>query len=216
VSDVTQNTDGTPVADNAGTVTPTEQQVTTPASDSAGRNAEDRIAGLVAERERLKTQLATEKTERTALEDKYKSDEEKRLDELVANRVESEYGPVKQRLERIEVELTAKRDKILESLPEDSRNCFDESAPVEVQVRQIELVASHLSTHQSPSSLNSGGNPPPQPSADKTRYSRADYQEVQRLAVSNPDEFDKVWPTMKKALEEGRIDGVGPGQVAMR
>ncbi len=212
----TMNTDGTPVAEQAGTATPTEQQVTIPASDSAGRTAEDRIAGLVAERERLKQSLEKERAERTELENKNKSDEEKRVDELVSNRVESEYGPVRQRLERIEAELTTKRDRLLEGLPEDSRNCFDESAPVEVQVRQIELIASHLSTHKSPSTLDSGGNPPQQPSADKTRYSQAQYQEVQRLAVRNPDEFDKVWPAMKKALEEGRIDGVNPGQIAMR
>lgn len=213
---MTQNTDGTPVADNAGTATPTEQQVTTPSLETGGRNADDRIAGLVAERERLKEKLEVKETERAALEEKYKSDDEKRIDELVKNRVDSEYGPVKQRLERIEVELTAKRDRLLESLPDDSRGCFDESAPVEVQVRQIELVASHLSTHKSPSNLDSGGNPPANTPTDRTRYTQAQFQEVQRLAVSNPDEFDKVWPPMKKALAEGRIDGVSPGQITMR
>ena len=210
------NTDGTTPAAQGVTGTPPEPTVTQPQSDTGGRDAEGRIAGLVAERERLKTALEKEKAERTALQEQHKSDEDKRIDQLVTERVESEYGPVRQRLERIEVALTAKRDKLLESLPEDSRDCYDEGAPVEVQVRQIELVTSHLSTHGTPSILDSGGNPAPEPPTDKTRYSRAQYQEVQRLASFNPDEFDKVWPTMKKALEEGRIDGVNAGGVVAK
>ncbi|MCK5644711.1 MAG: hypothetical protein KAJ19_28185 [Gammaproteobacteria bacterium] len=213
---MTVNTDGTTPAAEGVTGTPPEPTVTQPVVDNTGRDAEGRIAGLVAERERFKTALEKEKAERAAEQEKYKSDEDKRIDQLVTERVESEYGPVRQRLERIEVALTAKRDKLLESLPEDSRDCYDEGAPVEVQVRQIELVTSHLSTHSTPSILDSGGNPAAQPSADKTRYSRADYQEVQRLATQNPAEFDKVWPTMKKALLEGRIDGVNPGGIQIR
>lgn len=213
---MTENTDGTPAAVQAGTGTPTEQQAPTPPSDTGGRNAQDRIDGLVAERERLRTQLETEKTARTTLEEKNKSDEEKRLDQLVKERVESEYGPIRQRLERIEVELTTKRDRLLESLPEESRECFDTNAPVEVQVRQIELVAGHLSTPGAAPKVNTGGNPAPTPPKDTTRYTRDDYHAVQKLATSNPDEFDKVWPTVKQALLEGRIDGVDPGGVAVR
>ena len=214
---MTDNTDGTAGADNPAPVTPTEQQVTTPPSDTGGRSVEDRIAGLVAEVGRHKQRADKAEADNTALAEKYKTEDEKRLDQLVNERVESEYGPVKQRLERITAELTTKRDKLLEALPEDGRNCYDESAPVEVQVRQIELVASHLSTpNAAPTSIDSGGNPiPPQPE-DKTRYSREEYLAVQKLAVSNPNEFDKEWPKYKKALVEGRIEGMSGGVVAMR
>jgi len=213
---VADNTDGTTPAAQGVTGTPPESTVTQPVVDNTGRDAEGRIAGLVAERARKDEKISALEKQIAETAEQHKSDEDKRIDQLVTERVESEYKPVQQRLERIEVELTAKRDKILESLPEDSRNCFDESAPVEVQVRQIELVTSHLSTHKSPAILDSGGNPAPEPPADKTRYSRAQYQEVQRLASFDPDEFDKVWPTMKKALEEGRIDGVNSGGVIIK
>lgn len=213
---MTENTGGTPAAEQAGTGTPTEQQVTTPPSETGGRDAEGRIAGLVAERERLKTQLEAEKKAREAIEEEHKTEDQKRLDQMVKERVESEYGPVRQRLERIEAELTAKRDKLLESLPEDSRSCYDESAPVEVQVRQIELVAAHLSTQGTPPSVSSGGNPPAQAPKDTRKYTKDEYDAVQRLAVTDPDKFDELWPEMKRALVENRVEGVSPGRVAMR
>jgi hypothetical protein len=212
------NIDGTPVADNAGTGAAPDTTPTTPASDTVGRGAEDRIAGLVAERERFKAAAEKAEADRAALEEKYKSDDEKRLDQLVQQRVESEYGPAKQRLERIEAELTTKRDRLLENLPEGSRDCYDSTAPVEVQVRQIELVASHLSTPGAPAlvGVNSGGNPPAPAPKDTRRYSLQEYQQVQRWATTDPDKFDEVWPAMKVALVEGRIEGVKPGGIQTR
>lgn len=213
---MTKTTDSTPGAVQPGPATPTAEQVTPPPSDTGGRNAEDRIAGLVAERERLKTQLEKSVAEKTELAEKFKSDEEKRIDELVNQRVESEYGPKTQRLERIEAQLAAKRDKLLESLPEDSRNCFDENANIETQLNQIEIVAAHLSTTpNTPTTVTSGGNPPAGESTTGRQYSQEEYQEVQALASSNPAEFDKLWPEMKKALKDGRVKGVNPGGVSV-
>lgn len=211
------NIDGTPAADQAGTGAAPDTTPTTPASDNAGRNAEDRIAGLVAERERWKATAEKATADRDAMTEKHKSDDDKRIDALVAERVESEYGPDKQRLERITAELATERDALIETLPEDARDCYDPNADVEVQVRQIRAVAKHLSTQVTPpGGVNSGGNPPAPPPKDTQKYTREDYQEVQRLAVSNPAEFDKVWPEMKRALNEGRIEGVKPGGIAMR
>jgi uncharacterized small protein (DUF1192 family) len=212
---VTENTDGQAPAAEGAPATPAAQPVTTPPSDTSGRNAEDRIAGLVAERERLKTQLEKAGQEKAALEEQFKTDEQRRIDELVNQRVESEYGPAQQRLERIEAELATKRDKLLETLPEGSRNCYDETAPVEVQVRQIELVASHLSVPGAPAPVDGGGNPPPKETPRGQMFSLEEYQEVQALASSYPAEFDKRWPEMKRALKEGRIQGVNPGGVSV-
>ena len=172
------NIDGTPVADKAGAGAAPDTTPTTPASDTAGRSAEDRIAGLVAERDRHKAAAEKAQADRDALAEKYKTEDEKRLDELVAQRVESEYGPAKQRLERIEAELTTKRDALLEATP-GLEDCYDATAPIEVQVRQIERVASHLSTtNAAPTGVDSGGNPPAAAPKGTRKYSQAEYQQA--------------------------------------
>lgn len=201
------NTDGTPAAAQAGTDAATAQQPTQPAADSAGKGAEDRIAGLIAENKRKDAQLAKAEADRAALEQKYKSEDEKRIDQLVTERVESEYRPAKQRLERIEAELTTKRDRLLEALPEASRDCYDSTAPVEVQVRQIELVASHLSDKASapapPTPVNSGGNP--MTGGPITMPTEAEFNEWQQMpSKGRLEEYHKLKPVMHAALEAER------------
>jgi hypothetical protein len=199
---VTQNTDGEAVAEQAASETPTEQQATTPAADSAGRSAEDRIAGLVAERERLKVQLDKEKTDRAALEDKHKSDEDKRFDERVAGEVK----PLEQRLEHFEADYTVRRDKLLATLPEDARDCYDSNAPVETQLRQVEIVADSLSKATPASAVDSGGNPG---GATETKWTLEDYNRVSALATSvNPADrevYDKEWPQIRTAIEKRQL-----------
>jgi hypothetical protein len=99
-----------------------------------------------------------------------------------------------------------------------SLGCSDSTAPVEVQLRQIEIVTSRLSTPgtPAPTGVDSGGNPAAPVPKDTRQFSMEEYQQAQRWATSDPAKFDEVWPAMKIALVEGRIDGVKPGSIQTR
>jgi hypothetical protein len=202
-SDVTENTDGTPAADNAGTDAAPAQTPTTPTSDNVGRSAEDRIAGLVAERERWKRAAEKNEADKVALEEKYKTDEDKRFDERVA----SEVTPIQQRLEHFEADYVVRRDKLLETLPEESRNCYDDKAPVETQLRQVEIVAEHLSKATPAASVvDSGGNPGG--TTPTGNYSIQDYNRISALATTDKEAFEREWPALESALLAGKVAGI--------
>ena len=198
------NIDGTPAADQAGTGAAPDTTPTTPASDTAGRNAEDRIKGLVAETARHKARADKAEADSAALAEKHKTEDEKRIDELVSQRVESKYGKDIQRLERTEAVLATKRDKLLEAMPEESRACFDDTAPLYVQVQQIELVTSHLSDKASapapPTTVDSGGNPP---TGEPMRMpTEAEFNEWQQMPSKGKlEEYHKLKPIMHAALD---------------
>ena len=180
--------------------TVTTQGVTTPPGDTG---IQKRIDGLTAEKGRLAKQLEAERQKVTDLVEKHKTDDEKRIDEMVTAKVDAEYGGKLQRLERLEKELTAKRDKIMESVPDKHRAMVDEMAPVETQIAQAEGVLRLLNMEQKLDPIHGSTNPPDV--AGVQTYTWNDWQAWQELAYNNVEEFRKRQPEMELAYREGRV-----------
>ncbi len=179
-------------------VEPTES--TTQAASDKGAQA--RIDGLTAERNRTREANDKLTAEIATLKEQNKTDDERRIDELVTARVESEYGGQLQRLKKLEDTLAAKRDTILETVPEEHRGMIDDTAPVEMQITQAEGVLKLLKeTNSGPVVIPApGGDTPP----DSTEYTYQQYQDYRMLPR---EERAKRRPEMEKAYREGRIKG---------
>jgi hypothetical protein len=196
---VAENTASTGDAVKTPPETPTAQQVAQPTDETGGRNLQSRIDGLVAEKARKEEQITKLQEQYNALVEKTKTEDEKRLDEMVKQRVESEYGPVKQRLERMEADYTAKRDRLLAALPEEARDCYDPDASIEVQLHQIEIVASHLSSMPKGAVLSSGAPPSSEP---PKQISWSDYSRWAALASRTDEASRKQYDEMKPRMIE--------------
>jgi hypothetical protein len=206
VSDVTENTDGKPVADKAGTETPTDQQVTTPADDSGQQKGKDgRIDGLVAERERLKKQLESVQAEKTALEEKNKTEEQKRIDEAVDEKV----APHRAENKRLREFFFSELDRVNKTLPEEHQREINREASLDVlqeQFTSLQTLSSVLSSNQVRPRVDGSGNPAVITSGTPTVD---DYNRVALLASSNKAEdiaaYDKEWPAIERAIRERRL-----------
>lgn len=195
-----ENTDAN-VDGEKTTTEPVTPEVTPQPSDTG---IQKRIDGLTAEKGRLADQLETMRTDMEALKEKHKSDEEKRVDELVQAKVDAEYGGQLQRLENLEKELAVKRDKLLEGVPEEHRAMVDTSAAVETQIAQAEGVLRLLKLESTLDPISGSASPAPEPAAQ--RYTWPQYQEYMHLAVTDVTKFREKQPEMEKAYLEGRVD----------
>jgi hypothetical protein len=200
---VADNTDGANVA-AANATTGTEPAATTPTSatvDTSGnKGAEGRIHGLTAERDRHRDSAAEWERKFTELKQETATEEEKRIEQLVKDRVDTEYGPKLQRLNDYEAELSKKRDALVELIPEEHRVIVDPTASVLKQMQQAESVLALTNQEKQPVPTGGGGNPQPKPNTD-------------RIAHSDIVEWGKdmkVWAEHQadvlKAKAEGRID----------
>ena len=195
------NTDAVVAGEKTTTEDVTPEKVTTQPSDTG---AQGRIDGLVAERERLKGQLEKAEAARVELVEQHKSDEDKRVDELVQAKVDAEYGGQLQRLENLEKGLAVKRDKLLEGVPDEHRSMVDANAAVETQIAQAEGVLRLLNIETQLDPITSAGNPAPEPAA--LRYTWQQWQDYTQLAFTDAPAFRKKQSEMERAYHEGRVD----------
>ncbi len=191
------------VAADAKTATDevTPEEVTTQPSDTG---IQKRIDGLTAEKGRLATQLEAERMKNAELVEKHKTEDEKRLDEMVTARVDAEYGSKLQRLENLEKELAVKRDKLMESVPEERRGMIDPDATIERQITQAEGVLQLLKIETTVDPITGSGNPAPAPAAQ--RYTADEWQTYMQLAFTDAPKFRERQAEMEKAYREGRVD----------
>ncbi len=196
-----ENTDAAVAGEKTTTEPVTPEVVTTQPSDTG---AQKRIDGLTAEKGRLASQLETMRTEMDDLREKHKSDEEKRVDELVQAKVDAEYGGQLQRLENLEKELAVKRDALLKDVPEEHRAMVDSAAPVETQIAQAEGVLRLLKIEITPNPIKGDGNPAPAAAAQQ--YTAAEWRDYMQLAFVDAAAFREKQPEMERALQEGRVE----------
>ncbi len=195
------NTTDANVAGEKTTTEPVTPEVTTQPSDTG---IQKRIDGLTAEKGRLADQLEAMRTDMEAVKEKHKSDEEKRVDELVQAKVDAEYGGQLQRLENLEKELAVKRDKLLEGVPEEHRAMVDTSAAVETQIAQAEGVLRLLKMETALDPITGSASPAPEPAAQ--RYTWQQWQEYTQLAYNDTKAYREREPEMTRAYLEGRVD----------
>ena len=177
------------------------EEITTQPSDTG---VQKRIDGLTAEKGRLATQLEAERQKNADLVEKHKTDDEKRLDEMVSAKVDAEYGSKLQRLENLEKELAVKRDKLLEQVPEGSRGMIDPDAAIERQITQAEGVLQLLKIETTVDPIQGGSNPPKAAAPD--RYTWDEWQAYMQLAFNDAPKFREKQPEMERAYREGRVD----------
>ena len=194
-------TDDTPAVDKAETGTPTpDTRATDTAADTSGNKGyEGRIHGLTAERDRHRDANAELQRKYDELVEKTKSEDERRVDALVQERVNTEYGEKLQRLESYEAELGKKRDALVETLPEEHRGMIDPHATVVQQIKQAEGVLSLLKIDR-PTPTGGSANPP-----TKEVGGRIAYSDITRWG-QNMDVWREHREEVRAAQREGRID----------
>ncbi len=201
------NTDGPVVAAEATTETPTAEQVTTPASDSAGRSDKDVIVGYSVENKRLKAQLEKTNVEHAALVEKHKTDEQRRIDEKVNEQVAPHREEIKQLREAYFTEI----DQMNAVLPEQYRRELNPDAPIAVlreQRKGIVDLSAALSIQTPPATaVDSGGVPPAEPA--KRIVPPAEFLTWQQLvSTGKPGDLEKhkeLREEMTAAKLEGRV-----------
>jgi chromosome segregation ATPase len=205
---VTENTDGKPAAEQAGTATPAATEATPATSDTgADKGYQQRIDGLTAQMGRKDAKIGDLETRLAAMEEKTKSDFQKQVEEVA----QTIHGEKLQRLEKLEGRLAEKRDARLANVPEEYRALVDDDASVEKQLEQIEAVeAIAAKAKTTPGNVDSGGNPVQGQGPDKRVYTREQFEAVAALAATDLEKYDEAWPIMKKAMQEGRVTGFGP------
>jgi len=201
------NTDDPVVVAEATTETPTAETVTPPASDSTGRSDKDVIVGYSAENKRLKKQLEKVENDRKALEEKNKTEEQRRVDDQVEERV----APHREENKQLREAYFAEIEQMNAGLPEKYRRELDPDVPIQVlkeQRKGIVDLSAALSIQTPPAAaVDAGGNPPPEP--PKGIVAKADFAAWQQLISSNKpadrEKHNELRPTMEAAYREGRV-----------
>ena len=194
-------TDGTTSV--SGSPTQGEKQATGTGNDKPAVVPMDRFEGVVAERNREKERVNALQKQLQDLTDQHKTDDEKRLDQLVTER----YGPRLKRLDSLEQRLTTERDELVTKIPQEHRGMLvlNESVPIEDQIQQARSVISFLGQSK-PGSFAGGGSPG---NGGARTYTKEQFQMWQNLpTLGKLKEYDEQKAEMTAAYREKRIIGI--------
>ncbi len=197
-------TDGTTSA--SGAPTQGEKPATTAGNDTPAAVPMDRFEGVVAERNRLKEKYAALEKQHKDLSEQHKTEDEKRLDQLITER----YGPKLQRLDSLEQRLGAERDELVNKIPQEHRGMVlvSESIPIEDQIQQARSVLSFLDKAK-PGSFAGGGSPG---NGAARTYTKEQFSAWQNLpTLGKLKEYDEQKAEMTAAYREGRVVGIPRG-----
>lgn len=205
--------DGNAAPQEPVTGTAPQEPTTTPGDKGgSGNSAEDRIAGLVAERNRKDTQLTEAARKIETLErliETNKTDDEKRMDELVTSRAAEMYGADLDRLKGIESGVTELVNAELTQLPEDYHGLVSETAPAHERLRQIRTAQKLIADKARP---GGGGGPSVNPVTTSATVTKAAF-DVWREKASSMDpnvraEYKRDKEKFQSAYKAGTIEGM--------
>lgn len=163
-----------------------------------------RIDELTGEKARKDEQIAALKAKIAEITDAQKSADEKRMDQLIAERV----GPDLKRKEALEAYLTVELEEALKAIPESAKAAVltGESVPVEERLRQARAVAALIGTNRTGQPFTAGavvtGEQP------KRQIPAAEFRAWQNSSFADPKGYDAMKAEMQAAFREGRIVGL--------
>jgi hypothetical protein len=186
--------------------TPTGGVATPEPSDRGDRGYQARIDGLVAEKERWKSQAEKLASDNAKIREASKSEAEKLMDVRAQAAVDefkkSQYEPLATKAKRYEDHLRAENERMVKTMPADQVPPDYHGWEPEVQNSFLRAV-----TGSRPSSV--GGVPNPQQPAPSRVIKGSDFKAWQSTNMYNPqarEQYEANKEDMKAAYHEGRID----------
>jgi hypothetical protein len=203
---VPNTTVGTTGAEKTGTESAAEKNATpdTGANGSAKNAGIDaRFAELTGEIARKDALIEKMRTEKAALEEKHKTDEEKRIEQIATER----FKPDLERKMALETYLSSERDALLKQIPDEHKGLVltGDHIPVEQQITQARSVLSLIHGKTQIAPFSGGGNPP---SEQKRTYSQAEYVKWSQASTKEPEYYMKHRDEMQAAIRDGRVEGL--------
>lgn len=205
-----QKTDGVTVANQ----TVTDSQPANTATEAAPGNAEPKLSpGLQKRFDQLTAINGSERSKREAAEAKLaevieanKTESEKRVDEMVSERVETTYGPKLKELERANAYIQSEFDGLLAQLPEESKDIVtDDSVDMLTRIRIAKQLVGAANGNGA-ATINSAGNTTPDTTTKSTAtYTMDQYNEWLASRHNNKTAYEALKPEMQAALREGRV-----------
>lgn len=178
----------------------------TPESGANGSDKKDlqaRFDALTGEIARKDEKIAKLQTQLTEATDKAKTDDEKRLEQIAAEK----FGPQLAEGKSMKDWLAARRDALLAKIPDDYKQMViqGDNIPIHQQIVQAEGVLALLNTKPGAQPFSGGGNPTVE---QKRTYSQAEYQKWSNAASTDAEYYQKHREEMISAVREGRVEGM--------
>lgn len=203
MADVTVGTTG---AEKTGTEAAAAKSVTPDqGANGSAKNTgvEARFAELTGEIARKDALLEKVRAENAALVEKHKTDDEKRIEQIAAEK----FKPEIERKQALEAYLASERDALLKQIPDENKPTAlrGDILPVEQQIDLARQVLSLIQGKPTTTPFTGGGNPA---TDQKRTYSNAEYMKWSQSSTTDAAYYAKHRDEMVSAVREGRVEGM--------